>query len=142
MSTASGNLVARVRRLVEVFNQTGLVRLRISDDEDNSIELRRAARPAAGQTDHVSVNGTSSGETVPVRALEMIKADLVGIAYLSKPAAIEGGLLDGDRELAYVEALGIRNPVRSRGAGRVVAVLITEGQPVEYGQPLFEIERV
>jgi len=141
MSTASGNLVARVRRLVEVFKQTGLVRLRISDDEDNSIELRRA-RPVAGLNDHVSVNGTSSGEAVPARTLEMIKADLVGIAYLSKPAASEGGLLDGDRELAYVEALGIRNPVRSRGAGRIVAVLITEGQPVEYGQPLFEIERV
>lgn len=142
MSTPSGNLVARVRRLVEVFNKTGLVRLRISDDEDNSIELRRAAPPAAGSNDHISVNGTSSAEVVPVRALELIKADLVGIAYLSKPAPAEGGLLEGDRELAYVEALGIRNPVRSRGPGRVIAVLINEGQTVEYGQPLFEIERV
>jgi len=141
MSTPSLNLVARVRRLVEVFNKTGLVRLRISDDEDNSIELRRSAR-LEGSSDHISVNGTSSAEGVPVGALEVIKADLVGIAYLSKPAPAEGGLLDGDRELAYVEALGIRNPVRSRGAGRVVAVLINEGQAVEYGQPLFEIERV
>jgi biotin carboxyl carrier protein len=31
--------------------------------------------------------------------------------------------------------------VRSRGAGRVSAVFVTEGQPVEYGQPLFSIER-
>ena len=142
MSTPSGNLLARVRRLVEVFNQTGLVRLRISDDDENSIELRRAVRPATSATDHTSPNGQASGEVAPLRALDVIKADLVGIAHLSKPAPEKGGLLEGDRELAYVEALGIRNPVRSRGGGRVISVLIDEGQPVEYGQPLFEIERV
>jgi biotin carboxyl carrier protein len=37
--------------------------------------------------------------------------------------------------------LGIRNAVRSRGAGRVAMIYITDGQPVEYGQPLFAIER-
>ena len=141
MSTPSGSLVARVRRLVDVFNQTGLVRLRISDASDNAIELRRAAG-ARGTSEHASSNGAAAAESVPPRAVDTIKSDLVGIAHLSKPAPAEGGLLDGDRELAYVEALGIRNPVRSLGGGRVVAVLVNDGQPVEYGQPLFEIERV
>ncbi len=49
--------------------------------------------------------------------------------------------VEGDRELAYVETLGIRNPVRSRGPGRVAMIYVTDGQPVEYGQPLFAIER-
>jgi biotin carboxyl carrier protein len=50
-------------------------------------------------------------------------------------------MLESDRELAYVDALGIRNPVRSLGGGRVVSVLCADGQPVEYGQVLFEIDR-
>jgi acetyl-CoA carboxylase biotin carboxyl carrier protein len=58
-----------------------------------------------------------------------------------RPAISEGMALEGDRELAYVETLGIRNPVRSRGPGRVAMVYVTDGQPVEYGQPLFAIER-
>jgi acetyl-CoA carboxylase biotin carboxyl carrier protein len=70
-----------------------------------------------------------------------IKADLVGIFHLSRPPVREGEALEGDRELAYVDALGIRNPVRSLGAGRVISVLCRDGQPVEYGQVLFEIDR-
>jgi acetyl-CoA carboxylase biotin carboxyl carrier protein len=142
MSTPSGNLVARVRRLVEVFNQTGLVRLRISDGNANAIELRRANRAVRGGNEHGSSNGALSAEPAPSRAVDTIKSDLVGIAHLSRPVLSEGAVMDGDRELGYVEALGIRNPVRSLGGGRVVAVLIDDGQPVEYGQPLFEIERV
>ena len=53
-----------------------------------------------------------------------------------------GDLIDSDRELAYVEALGIRNPVRSLGPGRLVSVCCDDGKPVEYGQTLFEIQRV
>jgi biotin carboxyl carrier protein len=58
-----------------------------------------------------------------------------------RPAVTEGMALEADRELAFVETLGIRNAVRSRGAGRVAMIYVTDGQPVEYGQPLFAIER-
>jgi biotin carboxyl carrier protein len=72
---------------------------------------------------------------------DVVASDVVGIVRLARPAIFEGQELDEDRELAYVETLGIRNPVRSRGSGRVVAVFVTEGQPVEYGQALFAIDR-
>jgi biotin carboxyl carrier protein len=65
----------------------------------------------------------------------------VGVFRLSRPVPHEGERLEGDRELAYVEALGIRNPVRSLGGGRVSVIRCRDGDPVEYGQPLFEIER-
>jgi biotin carboxyl carrier protein len=51
-----------------------------------------------------------------------------------------GTSLPEDRELAYVESLGIRNPVRSGGPGRVAAVYVSDGEAVGYGQPLFAIE--
>lgn len=136
------DLIPRVRRLVEVFNETGLVRLRITGEDEDAIELRRSIRPAARREGGASTNGAVPAEHPVVRNVDVIKSDLVGIAHLGKPLPAEGAQLEGDRELAFVEALGIRNPVRSRGGGRLVSVLVADGSPVEYGQPLFEIERV
>jgi biotin carboxyl carrier protein len=58
------------------------------------------------------------------------------------PAVVAGSVVGEDRELAYVESLGIRNPVRSGGPGRVADVFVNDGEAVEYGQPLFSIEDV
>jgi biotin carboxyl carrier protein len=76
-----------------------------------------------------------------MRPHDAILADVVGIIRFMHPPLAEGDRIDGDRELAFVETLGIRNGVRSRGSGRIAAVYVSDGQPVEYGQPLFAIER-
>lgn len=130
-------LAARVRALADYFVGTDLLRLRI-ERETEAIELgRRHLHP-----DLVPPlpQDLSVSESAPVR-LDAIKADLVGIFHLTRPAPSPGDLLEGDRELAYVEALGIRNPVRSRGAGRIVTIAPPDGAAVEYGQVLFEIDR-
>jgi biotin carboxyl carrier protein len=130
-------LPVRVRKLADYFVGTDLLRLRI-EREGEEIELgRRAMHPdlVPGVPEDLSALTAA-----PLR-LETIKADLVGIFHLSRPASSEGDLLESDRELAFIEALGIRNPVRSRGAGRIVAIKRAEGDPVEYGQVLFEIDR-
>lgn len=134
----STDLAARVRELAEVFVSTDLLRLRI-ERENESIELgrNRAVPPGAPEPDG---DLESQLEAIPVR-LETIASDLVGIFHFSRPAPAVGDLLESDRELAYVEALGIRNPVRSRGAGRIMTILRADGDAVEYGQPLFEIDR-
>ena len=135
------DLILRVRGLVDAFNRTDLVRLRISDEAENSVEIRRSARASVPHSDHASSNGVAGGEPIERRVIDVIKSGLVGIAHLGKPAPVLGLQVEGDRELGYVEALGIRNPVRSMGSGRLVNVLVGDGQAVEYGQPLFEIER-
>ena len=130
-------VVERVRSLVQAFLETDLVRLRIERDGGH-VELRRraSARTAAPQKEEPAA-------AVPAPAnLDEIKSDLVGIFRFSRPLPVAGEMVESDRELAFVEALGIRNPVRSLGPGRLVSVRCHEGQPVEYGQVLFEIERV
>lgn len=128
----------RVRRLADLFVTTDLMRLSI-DREGEHIELgRRAMHPDI--VPEIPSDLESIVEAAPLR-LDTIKADLVGIFHFSRPTVAEGDLLEGDRELAYIEALGIRNPVRSLGAGRVVSVRRGDGDPVEYGQVLFEIDR-
>ena len=128
----------RVRRLADLFVTTDLMRLRI-ERENEHIELGRRARqgPSAAETFGQLAEVL---EAAPVR-LDAIKADLVGIFHFSRPTPVEGDLLEGDRELAYIEALGIRNPVRSLGPGRIATIKRSDGDPVEYGQVLFEIDR-
>jgi acetyl-CoA carboxylase biotin carboxyl carrier protein len=132
-------IAARARALAGALTEAGFARLRVRDGEIE-FELRRAGRLQAGPALPVPAPD-SDLEKPTVRQDDLVSSDVVGIVRLTRPVVFEGTMLDGDRELAYVETLGIRNPVRSRGAGRISAVFVTEGQPVEYGQPLFAIER-
>ncbi len=137
----------RVRSAAEFCASAGLSRFRV-DEADLEIEVRRtvrAARPAAPEpvaaalpaNGAPSTNGHAAENGAPAKVL---KAEFVGIVRLSRPAVAEGAELPGDRELAYVESLGIRNPIRAGGPGRVAHIYVTDGQAVEYGQPLFSIE--
>ncbi|HEV8022518.1 MAG TPA: biotin/lipoyl-binding protein [Candidatus Lustribacter sp.] len=129
-------IVERVRPLAQAFSDGGLTRLRVRDG-DFEVEFRRAPAAVSGAV----ADARPAGEPAPARPVDAILADVVGVMRFLRPAVGEGMTLDGDRELAYVETLGIRNPVRSRGPGRVAMIYVTDGQPVEYGQPLFAIER-
>ncbi len=115
-------IAQRVRSVAEAFAVSGLTRINLKES-GFELELRRSSEPP------------------PVPKPDIVTSDLVGVLRFSRPQVSEGNELESDRELAFVEALGIRNPVRSRGAGRVAAVFVSDGQPVEYGQPLFAIER-
>jgi acetyl-CoA carboxylase biotin carboxyl carrier protein len=133
-------IVARVRSLAQAFTITGLARLNLKD-LDFELELRRSLPyPPAIEAPAGTAAAVAIPET-PLKKPDIVTSDLVGVLRFSRPQVNEGARLDGDRELAFVEALGIRNPVRSRGPGNVVAVFVTDGQPVEYGQPLFAIDR-
>ena len=135
-------MTTRIRALAGALAQSGFARLRVREGE-TEIELRRAARSVAPSS---SVPAPAFAAEEPAersteRRADVVASDVVGIVRLLRPPVAEGQDLDGDRELAFVETLGIRNPVRSRGSGRVCSVFVSDGQPVEYGQPLFAIER-
>jgi acetyl-CoA carboxylase biotin carboxyl carrier protein len=131
-------IVERVRALAEALTVSGLARLSVKD-ADFELEIRRS-RPYPAAVDAVQAEPSEAQETI-VDKPDIVTSDLVGVLRFSRPQVTEGHRLDSDRELAFVEALGIRNPVRSRGPGRIATVYVTDGQPVEYGQPLFAIER-
>jgi acetyl-CoA carboxylase biotin carboxyl carrier protein len=129
-------IIERVRPLAQAFADGELARLTIRDG-DFEVEFRRsraAATVAAGAA-------STAAEPVAPRPVDAILSEVVGIVRFLRPAVTEGMTLDADRELAFVETLGIRNAVRSRGAGKLAMIYVTDGQPVEYGQPLFAIER-
>jgi biotin carboxyl carrier protein len=130
-------VTGRIRRLAEFLATSDAVRVRV-EREGETIEVGRRPRTVGAGAFAAALGPL--GETASLR-LDTITADLVGIFRLSRPAPTEGERLEEDRELAYIEALGIRNPVHSLGAGRIVAIASDDGEPVEYGQPLFLLDR-
>ena len=114
-----------------------LQRLRVADAR-GEIEVR--CGPKTSQAER-PLGEPPAGTPFDTARYEVVTSDLVGRVRLARPPVAQGTLLDGDREIASIEALGIRNPVRSRGAGRVAVVYVEDGQAVDYGAPLFAIER-
>ncbi|MBV8601822.1 MAG: acetyl-CoA carboxylase biotin carboxyl carrier protein subunit [Candidatus Eremiobacteraeota bacterium] len=132
----------RVRALAEALVQSGLERLRVAEGE-LEIELRRSAPSTvpperSGRYGEQASAASSEGSEA---SYDVVTADVVGRIRFLRPPVVAGTALDSDRELAFVEALGIRNPIRSRGPGRVAVVYVEEGQAVDYGAPLFAIDR-
>jgi acetyl-CoA carboxylase biotin carboxyl carrier protein len=56
------------------------------------------------------------------------------------PLVVEGGSVAPGARLAIVEAMQVPKDVIATISGRIVKILVESGRPVEYGQPLFEIE--
>jgi len=125
----------RLRPIAAAFAESDLVRIRVAD-ETTEIELRRS-----GTMMRKAAAAVAEGED-PAPPLETIASEVVGIVRLARPPVSEGDPVDPDRELAYIEALGIRNPVRPRSPGRIARIYVSDGQPVDYGRPLFALEPV
>jgi acetyl-CoA carboxylase biotin carboxyl carrier protein len=74
-----------------------------------------------------------------------LKSPMVGVAYLAQEpgspnfVAIGDNVVEG-QTILLIEAMKTYNPIRAQKSGRVVAVLVEDGQPVEYGEPLAIIE--
>ena len=130
-------IVSRIRPLAEAMQASDLIRVSVAE-ADLEIELMRNPRPLDAP---VAAVADATGSSTSEATYEIVAADQVGIVRFTRPTAIEGTVLENDREIAYVEALGIRNPVRSKGKGRIASVFVSDGQAVEYGQPLFALHR-
>lgn len=79
-------------------------------------------------------------------ATAMVRASIVGTFYRAghpgmAPLVSEGSRVDESTVIGIIEALQVLTDVEAGCAGVVTAVLATDGQPVEYNQPLLEIRR-
>jgi acetyl-CoA carboxylase biotin carboxyl carrier protein len=76
--------------------------------------------------------------------LHVVKSPIVGTFYESSspgaPAFVKiGDAVESGQVLCIVEAMKLMNEIESDGAGEIVKRWVTNGQPVEYGQPLFSL---
>jgi len=142
-----------IRSLANLLNETGLTEIEI---EENNLRVRVArmmtmpshsypishlAPPAAGVAASPGATAPSSLENHP----GVVTSPMVGTAYRSPepgtPAFVEvGTVVREGQTLLIVEAMKTMNQIAAPRGGTVRRILVENGQPVEYGEPLMIIE--
>jgi acetyl-CoA carboxylase biotin carboxyl carrier protein len=138
--TVDGDLV---RALAALLQETGLTEIEYAVGERRIRVVR--GQPAAPVMTVSMPAAAAASATAAVDAPGTIKAPMVGTAYLSSQpdAAPFVKLGDSVREgqtLLIIEAMKVMNQIPAPRAGKVTRILIVDGAPVEYGQPLVVLE--
>jgi acetyl-CoA carboxylase biotin carboxyl carrier protein len=158
--------IRKVKKLIELLEESGIAEIEISEGEE-SVRISRypaggaapapivhyaqapAMAPAAQAPAAQAATGApavgGSAPTAPAKADHTVTAPMVGTFYAS-PAPGAKSFVDIGSEvnvgdtLCIIEAMKMMNQIESDKSGRVTAVLVKNGDPVEFGQPLFIIE--
>lgn len=150
--------IRKIKKLIELLEESGLAELEISEGEE-SVRIARFAQGAAIMTQGAPMPmpaaapatvpaPVSAPAVVPASAARdenLVTAPMVGTFYAS-PAPGAKAFVEVGQEvrvgqvLCIIEAMKMMNQIESERAGKVVAVLAKNGEPVEFGQPLFAIE--
>jgi acetyl-CoA carboxylase biotin carboxyl carrier protein len=146
-----------IKALIELMRENGLTELEV-EDKKGKIRLVRAAdfggEPAArpvppqprARRAAVRTSPEADSETPELGENQaLITSPMVGTFYRSPspgtPAFVQAGdMVQKGQPLCIVEAMKMMNEIESDTAGRLVRILVENGQPVEYGQPLMIIE--
>ncbi len=139
-----------IRRLSELLEETGLseieyeadgYRIRVARNSQATAVL--APGPAAAaisrpETDEAPGNGEAAlanAVAAPMVGTVYVAAEPGGEPFVSVDDRVEQG-----QTLVVIEAMKVMNPIPSPRTGRVKRILIQDGQPVEFGEPLMVIE--
>jgi acetyl-CoA carboxylase biotin carboxyl carrier protein len=148
--------IRKVKKLIELLEESGIAELEISEGEE-SVRISRHPRtappaaspareaPAVAPAPPPQLPATAAGEHKPRNDDQTITSPMVGTYYsASAPGAkpfIELGMeIKVGHILCIIEAMKMMNQIESDKAGRITAILAKNGEPVEFGQPLFVIE--
>ena len=144
---------ALLRELAELLSANDLTEIEV---EDGTARSRCAARPRRSAYSHAPAPARARAgaparcrsprrSRLPPPLVDAIKSPMVGTCYLSpepgaKPFASVGDKISEGDTLLIIEAMKVMNPILSTKSGTVRQVLVSDGQPVEYDQPLFVVE--
>lgn len=146
--------IRKVKKLIELLEESGIAEIEIKEGEEsvrisrqqqnqmmmsqpNYIMQPQAAAPAPAITANAPVVSEPNGHQV--------KSPMVGTFYrASAPGAkafVEvGDSITAGATICIIEAMKMLNQIEADTSGKITAILIENGQPVEFGQPLFIIE--
>jgi acetyl-CoA carboxylase biotin carboxyl carrier protein len=147
----------KLKTLIDLVQNSGISELEISEGEER---IRIAKHPAASTGTTVMMHGsqpaTAAAYAAPAASLpaepalpdepdgHLVKAPMVGTFYRSGTpgggAFVEVGAVvkQGDT-LCIIEAMKLMNEIEADASGTIKQILVENGQPVEYGQPMFLI---
>ena len=142
---------ALVRELAELLSDNNLNEIEV-EDGDRKIKVRRdaptayVAAPAAPAAPVAAAPAAAAPAAAPAAAEEdvggeSVKSPMVGTAFLSpepgaKPFVSVGDAVKAGDTLLIIEAMKVMNPITAPKAATVKRINVTDGQPVEFDQPL------
>jgi len=150
--------IRKIKKLIELLEESGLAEIEITEGEE-SVRIARATQGPSVVTQYAAAPAVAVAAPAPAAAPaaaaapsepaarneNLVTAPMVGTFYGS-PAPGAKAFVEVGQEvrvgqvLCIIEAMKMMNQIESERAGRVVAVLAKNGEPVEFGQPLFAIE--
>jgi len=153
--------IRKIKKLIELLEESGIAEIEIKEGE----EAVRISRMSAGalsthppQVAHLAAAPSAPGAAAPPEAAaaeapvpkpkpneHVITAPMVGTFYASpspgaKPFVEIGDEIKVGQVLCIIEAMKMMNQIEADRAGRIASVMARNGDPVEFGQPLFVIE--
>ena len=141
-----------VRKLAELLNETGLGEIEV-ERGDLRVRVARGGGYEPYPMLHAPIPAPVAPAPVAAAATsapaeprgDAVKSPMVGTVYLqanpgSEPFVRAGSQVAAGQTVLIIEAMKTMNPVPAPKAGRIVEILVEDGQPVEYGQPLVVIE--
>ena len=153
MTEKSGSMhvdAALVRQLAELLDETKLTEIEVQDGERKIRVARKAAQIMASMPAPVAAAPaqvvTAPAAAAPVADLSnALKSPMVGTLYLfpepgAKPFVNVGDTVSEGQTLVIIEAMKVMNPIAAPRAGKISRILVENGQPVEYDQPLIVID--
>jgi acetyl-CoA carboxylase biotin carboxyl carrier protein len=150
----------KLKKLIDLVEESGIAELEITEGEEK-VRISRStssmqsqvtstgapppqqAMPAAVSQSSAGAAAAAATEVLPEG--HMVKSPMVGTFYRSStpgsnPFVEVGQTVKEGETLCIIEAMKLLNEIESDKSGVVKAVLVENGQPVEYGEPLFVIE--
>ena len=150
----------KLKKLIDLVQESGIGEIEITEGEEKVRISRQAAggppvfmiAPSMQPMAYGAPSGPSAGPAAPAEAPappepkgHQLKSPMVGTFYRAPspgaPSFVEiGQAVTKGQTLCIIEAMKLLNEIESDASGNIKAILVENGQPVEYGQPLFIIE--
>src|SRR5690554_7065383 len=137
----------KLKTLIDLVSDSDIAELEITegDDKVKIVKFSKAAQPVAYMPEPATAPVAAAAPAAPAAvAKDAIKAPMVGTFYRApNPGAspfVEVGqtVKEGD-PLCIIEAMKLLNEIEADKSGVIQEILVENGEPVEYGQPLFVI---
>jgi acetyl-CoA carboxylase biotin carboxyl carrier protein len=153
--------IRKIKKLIELLEESGIAEIEIKEGEE-AVRISRmptgafathvappaaAPQPAAAAARSTPAGGNANGATSarPSTDANAIPSPMVGTYYAAPSPGAKAFVDIGDevkvgQVLCIIEAMKMMNQIESDRAGRITAIMAKNGDPVEFGQPLFVIE--
>jgi len=146
----------KLKTLIDLVAESGIAELEVTEGEDKVRIVKThagASNMATGPITYAApMQAAASTTSEPATPSEpeappghVVKSPMVGTFYRSPspgapPFIEQGSVVKAGDTLCIIEAMKLLNEIEAEVGGTVTKILVDNGQPVEYGQPLFLIE--